>query len=110
MTISANSEEVGVPAETSNHFWNLKLYITGHTPRSLAAIANLRKICEEHLQGRYRVEVVDLLEKPQLAEGDQILAVPTVIRILPTPIKRVIGDLSNTEKALVGLDIRPLSL
>jgi circadian clock protein KaiB len=85
----------------------LRLYVAGQTKKSLAAFANLKKICEEHLQGRYRIEIVDLLEHPQLAKGDQILAIPTLVRQLPPPIKKIIGDLSNTEKVLVGLDIRP---
>ena len=85
----------------------LRLYVAGQTPRSLAAVANLERICKEHLAGRYRVEVIDLLEQPQLAAGDQILAIPTLVRALPEPVKRIIGDLSNTERVLVGLDLRP---
>jgi circadian clock protein KaiB len=88
-------------------YYNLRLYVAGQTPKSLAAIANLKQICEEHLADRYTIEVVDLLVSPQLAAGDQILAVPTLVRRLPPPIKRVIGNLSNTERVLVGLDIRP---
>jgi len=87
--------------------WSLRLYIAGETPRSIAALANLQKICDEHLPGRYRVEVVDLLKNPQLAEGDQIVAVPTLVRRLPPPLKRIIGDLSNSERVIVGLDLRP---
>ena len=87
--------------------WILRLYVAGQTPKSVAAFANLKKICEEHLAGDYRIEVVDLLENPQLAEGHQIIAVPTLVRQLPEPIKKIIGDLSNTERVLVGLDIRP---
>jgi len=87
--------------------WSLRLYIAGETPRSIAALANLQKICDEHLAGRYRVEVVDLLKNPQLAEGDQIVAVPTLVRRLPPPLKRIIGDLSNSERVIVGLDLRP---
>lgn len=86
--------------------YNLRLYVAGQTPKSLLAIANLKKLCEEHLAGRYRIEVVDLLVTPQLAAGDQIVALPTLIRTLPPPLKRVIGDLSDTEKVLVGLDIQ----
>ncbi|WP_420812619.1 circadian clock KaiB family protein [Nitrosococcus wardiae] len=86
--------------------WDLRLYTAGQTPKSLAAIRNLRKICEEHLAGRYRIEVIDLIQHPQLARGDQILAVPTLVRKLPSPICRIIGDLSNTERVLVGLDLR----
>jgi len=85
----------------------LRLYVAGQTRRSLEAFANLKKICEEHLKGRYRIEVIDLLEHPQLAKGDQILAIPTLVRKLPQPIKKIIGDLSNTERVLVGLDLRP---
>jgi circadian clock protein KaiB len=88
-------------------FFELRLYVAGQTSRSLAALTNLKKICEEHLQGRYRIEVIDLLEQPQLARGDQILALPTVVRRLPKPIRKLIGDLSDTERALVGLDLRP---
>ena len=86
--------------------WELRLYVAGQTPKSLLAFANLKKLCEQHLAGEYRIEVVDLLEKPQLAKGDQIFAIPTLVRKLPTPIKKIIGDLSNTERVLVGLDIR----
>lgn len=88
-------------------FFELRLYVAGQTSRSLAALANLKRICEEYLQGRYRIEVIDLLEQPQLARGDQILALPTVVRKLPEPIRKLVGDLSNTENALVGLDLRP---
>lgn len=84
----------------------LRLYIAGQTARSLAALANLQKICKEHLAGRYRIEVIDLLERPQLARGDQIMAIPTLVRRLPPPIKKIIGDLSQTERVLVGLDLR----
>ena len=87
--------------------WELRLYVAGQTPKSLAAFANLKKICEEHLAGQYHIEVIDLLKKPQLASGDQILAIPTLVRKLPQPIRKIIGDLSNTERVLVGLDIQP---
>jgi circadian clock protein KaiB len=83
----------------------LRLYIAGQTPRSLQALSNLRRICEQHLSGRYKVEVIDLLQKPQLAAGDQILAIPTLVRPLPKPARKIIGDLSNTERVLVGLDV-----
>jgi circadian clock protein KaiB len=86
--------------------YELRLYVAGQTPRSLQAFANLTKICEEFLTGRYRIEIIDLLEKPQLAKGDQILAIPTLVRTLPEPIRKIIGDLSKKEKVLVGLDIR----
>jgi circadian clock protein KaiB len=87
--------------------WGLRLYVAGQTPKSIEAFANLRKICEEHLKGKYHIEVIDLLKNPQLAKGDQILAIPTLVRKLPQPIKKIIGDLSNTERVLVGLDVRP---
>jgi len=87
--------------------WDLRLYIAGQTPNSISAIANLRKICEERLQGRYRIEIIDLLEKPQLARGDQIIAIPTLVRKLPAPVKKIIGNLSVAERALVGLDLQP---
>jgi circadian clock protein KaiB len=93
------------PARQKKVF-ELRLYVAGQTPRSQAALANLRKICEEHLAGEYRIEVVDLLKDPRLARGDQIVAVPTLVRKLPEPVRKIIGDLSNTEKVLVGLDLR----
>jgi circadian clock protein KaiB len=86
--------------------YQLRLYVAGQTPKSTLAFTNLKQICEEHLQGRYEIEIIDLLENPQLARGDQILAVPTLVRRLPEPIKKIIGDLSNTERVLVGLDLR----
>jgi circadian clock protein KaiB len=86
--------------------YRLRLYVAGQTAKSLAAMSNLKCFCEEHLAGRYEIEVIDLLQNPQLAAGDQILAIPTLVRRLPAPLKRIIGDLSNTEKVLVGLDIR----
>jgi circadian clock protein KaiB len=89
--------------------WDLRLYIAGQTPRSIAAFANLKKICEEHLQGRYNIEVVDLVKHPQLAAGDQILAIPTLVRKLPQPLRKIVGDLRDTERALVGLQLRPTS-
>lgn len=87
--------------------WDMRLYVAGQTARAVAALANLQKICEEHMSGQYRIEVIDLLKHPQLAKGDQILAVPTLVRKLPQPVRKIIGDLSNTEKVLVGLDLRP---
>jgi circadian clock protein KaiB len=84
----------------------LRLYIAGHTPKSIEAIKNLRQICDANLMGRYQIEIIDLLQNPQLARGDQILAIPTLVRKLPEPVKKIIGDLSNTERVLVGLDIR----
>ena len=86
--------------------WNLKLYVAGNTQKSITVFANLKKICEEHLAGKYRIEVIDLLKHPQLAKGDQIIALPTLVKKLPAPIKKIIGDLADTERLLVGLDIR----
>jgi circadian clock protein KaiB len=88
--------------------YQLRLYIAGHSAKARAALDNLNKICEEHLEGRYKIEVVDLLENPTLAAGDQILAIPTLVRKLPPPMKKIIGDLSNKERVIVGLDIKPL--
>jgi circadian clock protein KaiB len=90
--------------------WELRLYIAGQTPKSMTALRNLKKYCETHLKGQYRIEVVDLLKKPQLAAGDQILAIPTLVRKVPEPMRKIIGDLSNEEKVLVGLDIRPIKI
>jgi len=87
--------------------FSLRLYVAGQTPKAARAFSNLRKICEEHLAGRYSIEVIDLLENPALGRGDQILALPTLVRQLPPPVKKIIGDLSNTERVLVGLDLRP---
>lgn len=88
--------------------WELRLYIAGNTPKSMAALANLRKYCEQHLPDKYTLEIIDLLVQPQLAAGDQILAIPTLVRKVPVPIRKIIGDLSNEEKVLVGLNIRPI--
>ena len=87
--------------------WQLRLYVMGQTPKSLTAFANLKMVCESHLKGRYRITVIDLVKQPQLAKGDQILAVPTVVRRLPKPVRTIIGDLSDTARVLVGLDLRP---
>jgi circadian clock protein KaiB len=87
--------------------WELRLYVAGQTARSLQAFANLKRICEEHLAGKYEIEVIDLVKNPQLAKGDQILALPTLVRKLPEPVRKIIGDLSNTDRVLVGLDLRP---
>ncbi|TKD12568.1 circadian clock KaiB family protein [Polyangium fumosum] len=97
----------GIQPEGSADIWELRLYVAGQTRKSLLALSNLKRLCEEHLAGNYRIEIVDLLQHPQLAEGDQILAIPTLVRRLPEPIRKIIGDLSNTERVLVGLDIRP---
>jgi circadian clock protein KaiB len=90
-----------------NEVWALRLYVAGQTPKSITAFANLKKICEAHLAGRYTIEVVDLLQQPQLAAGDQIVAIPTLVRKLPEPLRKIVGDLSNAERALVGLQLRP---
>ena len=94
--------------DQDGELWELRLYVAGQTPRSLTAFANLKKICEEYLAGKYTIEVIDLLENPRLARGDQILAIPTLVRKLPEPLKKIIGDLSDTERVLVGLDLRPV--
>jgi circadian clock protein KaiB len=96
----------GASAAPNPPTWNLRLYIAGQTPRSTAALANLKRICEEHLRGRYTIEVIDLMKSPHLARAHQIVAIPTLVRELPEPLKRIVGDLSNTERALVGLDVR----
>ncbi len=98
-------DDRGSDDAASGHY-RLRLYVAGQTAKSLAAVANLKRVCEDHLAGRYDIEVIDLLQSPQLAAGDQILAIPTLVRRLPAPLKRIIGDLSDTEKVLVGLDIR----
>jgi circadian clock protein KaiB len=87
--------------------WDLRLYVAGQTPKSIAAFSNLKRVCEEHLAGKYRIEVIDLIKAPQLALGDQIIAIPTLVRKLPEPMRKIIGDLSNTERVLVGLQLRP---
>jgi circadian clock protein KaiB len=93
-------------AATAPVEWDLRLYVAGPTPKSVAALRNLQQLCDEHLAGRYRIEVIDLMKNPQLAEGDQILALPTLVRKLPSPIRKIIGNLSNTERVFVGLDLR----
>ncbi|OQW32651.1 MAG: circadian clock protein KaiB [Nitrospira sp. SG-bin1] len=112
MDISVNNRAAVADAKTGREQkrakqWELRLYVAGQTPKCLTAFANLKKICEEHLAGRYDIELVDLLERPQLAKGDQILAIPTLVRKLPEPVRKIIGDLSNAERVLVGLDLRP---
>lgn len=93
--------------EEGDPLWELRLYVAGQTARSVAALANLRRLCEQHLAGRYTIEVIDLMVTPQLARGEQIVALPTLVRKLPEPIRKIVGDLSNTEKVLVGLQLRP---
>jgi len=95
------------PDKNGETILQLRLYVAGQTPKSIAAFANLRRICEEHLVGRYQLEVIDLMKNPTLARGDQILAVPTLVKKLPTPVRKILGDLSNTERVLVGLDLQP---
>ena len=109
--MKADAPVKGKKAKTdaTEEIWNLRLYVAGQTQKSITAFANLRKICEEHLAGKYRIEVIDLLKKPQLAKGDQILAIPTLVRKLPEPIKKIIGDLSNKERVLVGLNLVPVA-
>jgi len=104
--MSPGAERKAGATDAANE-WQLRLYVAGKSPRSLAAFANLRKLCEQHLAGRYSIEVIDLLENPQLAEGDQIVAVPTLVRRLPEPLCKIVGDLSNTERTLVGLQLLP---
>jgi circadian clock protein KaiB len=106
-TSNAKKTKTSVPTPAAqSELWELRLYVAGQTPRAVTAFANLKKLCEEHLKNSYRIEVIDLLLNPQLAKGDQILAVPTLVRKLPTPVRKIIGDLSNTERVLVGLDLR----
>ena len=101
-------EKAAGPAGMAGERIELRLYVAGQTPRSLAAIVNLRRICEEKFKGRYTIEVIDLVQTPQLARADQIVAIPTLVKRLPAPLRRIIGDLSNSERVLIGLDIRPV--
>lgn len=105
-----NTKTAKQPVSTSNgqpgKVWQLRLYVAGQTPKSLAAFSNLKQICENHLKGQYRIEVIDLVERPRLSRGDQIVAIPTLVRKLPVPVRKIIGDLSDTERVLVGLDLR----
>lgn len=110
----AKQEDPGSRQPAPNHGapeerWTLRLYVAGQTPKCVAAFTNLKRICEEHLAGRYSIEVIDLLKSPQLAKGHQIFAIPTLVRELPEPVRKIIGDLSNTERVLVGLDLRPMA-
>lgn len=102
----AVDEEPQPESPGKNEHWLLKLYVAGQTPKSIAAFANLKRICETHLKGKYQIEVVDLLVNPKLAKGDQIIAVPTLVRQLPPPVKKIIGDLADEERVLVGIDVR----
>ena len=103
--MSPSESSASWPSAAPEHF-RLRLYVAGQTPKSILAFRNLKQICEEHLQGRYEIEIIDLMTNPQLGQGDQILAVPTLVRRLPEPIKKIIGDLSNTDRVLVGLDLQ----
>jgi circadian clock protein KaiB len=103
----SSSPRKEAPPEADGQFWNLRLYVAGQTPRSLQAFANLKRLCDEHLSDKYKIEVVDLMRDPQRAQTDQIVALPTLVRKLPEPIKRVIGDLSNADKVKIGLDFKP---
>jgi circadian clock protein KaiB len=111
MSSSAKNNDTQGPMDggsgADNEFYELRLYVAGQTPKSITAFANLKRMCEEHLAGKYSIEVIDLMEKPQLAQGDQIFAIPTLVRKLPEPIRKIIGDLSNKERTLVGLDLIP---
>jgi circadian clock protein KaiB len=104
---SAAKTTHGSAAKASDNKWDLRLYVAGQTPKSLQAFANLKRFCDEHLAGAYKIEVIDLNKSPQLASGDQILALPTLVRKLPAPVRKIVGDLSNTERVFVGLDLRP---
>ena len=106
MTKKKTPAQRGQQNRRKSQVWQLRLYVAGQTPKSIRAFANLKTLCEEHLKGSYRIEVIDLLEQPQLARGDQIIAIPTLVRKLPPPVRKIIGDLSDTERVLVGLDVR----
>jgi len=108
MSATARAEKKNASKAPSQVRWELRLYVAGQTAKSVNAFANLKKICAQYIAGRYNIEVVDLLKNPTLAKGDQILAVPTLVRKLPVPIRKILGDLSNTESVLVGLDLRPM--
>jgi circadian clock protein KaiB len=100
------ANEADEATENNEDFWELRLYVAGQTPNCVKAFTNLKKICENELKGRYKIEVIDLLENPTLAKGDQIIAIPTLVRKLPVPVKKIIGSLQNTERVMVGLDLR----
>jgi circadian clock protein KaiB len=108
MSPAPKVRSIKAPGSHTRPEWQLRLYVAGTTPRSAAALENLKQLCETHLAGRYSIEVIDLLVSPQLAAGDQILAVPTLVRKFPEPMRKIIGDLSNEEKVLVGLDVQPV--
>lgn len=106
-SVTAVRKQAPSAARPSGDTWELRLYVAGQSPKSVIAFANLKKLCEEHLAGKYTIEVIDLLQQPQLAAGDQIVAIPTLVRKLPAPLRKIVGDLRNTERALVGLNLRP---
>lgn len=108
-TTKKKAEKKPQQDEFGTEKWELRLYVAGQTPKSIRAFGNLKKFCEEHVPGKYTIEIIDLLKNPRLARGDQIVAIPTLVRKVPQPIRKIIGDLSNTERVLVGLDIRPIS-
>ncbi len=109
MSLKKETSKPNKDAFIASEVWELRLYVAGQTPNSMKALTNLKRIGEEHLKGKYKIEIIDLLKNPQLAAGDQILAIPTLVRKLPVPLRKIIGDLSNTERVLVGLDIRSKS-
>lgn len=106
MSTKTAKRSESITKERPGKVWKLRLYVAGQTPKSLAAFSNLKKICENHLKGQYSIEVIDLVERPLLSRGDQIVAIPTLVRKLPVPVRKIIGDLSDTERVLVGLDLR----
>jgi len=106
MSTSSTARRRADPGDPKGKLWDLRLYVAGQTSRSRAALANLKQICDEHLAGRYSIDVIDLMEKPHLSKGDQILAIPTLVRRLPKPMRKIIGDLSDTQRVLIGLDLR----
>ena len=108
MSQTTRSEKKNLSKVASEQVWELRLYVAGQTAKSVTAFANLKRICEEHIRGKYEIEVIDLLKNPTLAKGDQILAVPTLVRKLPVPIRKILGDLSDTERVLIGLDLRQI--
>jgi len=109
MKAVASGKKKKAKTDPTEEIWNLRLYVTDQTRKSLTAVANLKKICEEHLAGKYRIEVIDLLKNPQFAKEDQIIAIPTLVKKLPEPLRKIIGDMADTERVLVGLDIRSIS-
>jgi circadian clock protein KaiB len=102
----ARADEETAADPSAGELWEFKLYVAGQTPRSMSAIANLKSLCEQYMPGKYRVEIIDLLERPEMAKSDQVVAIPTLVRKLPGPIRRIIGDLSNTDKVLVSLQVK----